>query len=275
MPRKPRSSPPRDIARITRRGVTAADLERALGLSAGYLSKVRHGAVKPGAQLEILLGLLARHPTLAAELGLRASSSRRRRAAAAPARADRRRRPAGDGDRRAWELVRSLAGGLDDAGVRWAIGGAMALAAHGVRRPTVDVDLFIADADRRALELFREAGAAVGKLSSTSFLVFPEGARSPLDHVDVVFPLFEPLCSAVERPVRRALDGATLPFLDAVDLCAAKLAGRGAHDEADARALLASGAVDADAVRDMIAAVPLEAPALDRATAERRLRERA
>jgi hypothetical protein len=240
----------RHIARLTSRGVTSAALERALALSPGYLSKLRHARVTPSPQLSLLLSLLACHPSLLAESGIVVE-----RAPAPPLPTDERLAPAAPADGHALPFVVAIAPRLDAAGVSWAIGGGQAMNAYGLTRPTADVDLFIHDADRRALQIFRDAGASPDLVSSTSFLCFPGGRHHPADRIDIVFPTLLPACDAPARPTRRRLRGHELPFLEPADLFVAKLIAHGRHDEDDARALLGAGLVSLDAARRALAAV--------------------
>ena len=50
------------IEALVASGHTISFLESALGLSAGYLSKVRHHAVRPSPQLAALLAVVLEHP---------------------------------------------------------------------------------------------------------------------------------------------------------------------------------------------------------------------
>src|SRR5690349_14199007 len=58
----PAPGPALSVRVLVERGHTVAALERTLGLSPGYLSKVRHGAVRPSPQLVALLEVLRVHP---------------------------------------------------------------------------------------------------------------------------------------------------------------------------------------------------------------------
>lgn len=262
MPSGPRARPPgasdasdasdassRHIARLTRRGVTAAALERALGLSPGYLSKVRHARVTPSEQLRVLLSLLARHPSLLGELGVVVEAPPPLPLPARPA------PTAGGPAGHALPFVLELAPRLDEAGVAWAVGGGQAMNAWGIARPTDDVDLFIHDGDRRALQVFRDAGVSPDLVSSTTFICFPTSRHQPADRIDIVFPTLLPLADAPARPERRLVHGRELPFLAPLDLFAGKLVARGPHDEADARALVDCGLVTPAAARRALSSV--------------------
>lgn len=234
----------RQISRLVSRGVTSAALERALGLSPGYLSKVRHERVTPSPQLSILLSLLARHPSLLAEVGIVAEAPPAPPVAVRP-----------DEEGQALPFVLELAPRLDAAGVAWAIGGGQAMNAYGVARATNDVDLFIHDADRRALQVFRDAGASPDVVSSTTFICFPQRRHLVGDRIDIVFPTLVPLCDAPARPERRSFHDRDLPFLRPLDLFTAKLVAHGRHDEDDAAALVESGLVSLAAARRALATV--------------------
>lgn len=247
----------RAIARLTKQGgVSAAALERALSLSPGYLSKIRHGAVAPGEQLTILLALLARHPMLLRELGVPTPRRQRQAPSSGTVPDTTRRRRGGES---ALAFIRRVAPLLEARGVVWAVGGGVAIGLHGVARATADVDIFVRDRDREALALFREQGASVGATSASSFVVYPPSSRrthAATDRVDVVFATREPLRGAVERATPMPLGSVEVPVLRAVDLCAAKLLSHGPHDAADAIALIEAGMVDVAQVRSVLAKVP-------------------
>jgi hypothetical protein len=252
--------------RINAVGVTTSALEDAVGLSRGYLSKVRHGAVNGGEQLRILLSLLARHPLLLRELGVTPKLRR-----APPLRPP--------GERGALRFLLTIAPELDARSTRWALAGATALAAHGVVRATKDVDIFVDDEDRHVLQLFRERGAAVGKVASSTFVVVPRGVRSAEDHLDVIFPAQKSVRAAIGRAPKLKVQAVRLPVLSALDLCVTKLMSHSERDHEDARLLMMRGLASKRAVREALASVPRLPPSaslyvrarFDRALAEARL----
>ena len=72
-----RERTPATIEALVARGHSVTSLECALGLSAGYLSKVRHHAVRPSPQLAALLEVALVHPeTLATIRGVTAVALR-------------------------------------------------------------------------------------------------------------------------------------------------------------------------------------------------------
>src|ERR1041384_8498065 len=119
----PTSGPALSVGALVERGHTGAALERTLGLSPGYLSKVRHGAVRPSPQLVALLEVLRVHPAaLATVEGVTWVQTARDSHA-------RKKRPRRTGDAR--ERLRRLAPELAHARVRWGLAGAAGLRAHG------------------------------------------------------------------------------------------------------------------------------------------------
>ena len=58
----------RSIDRITELGISQAQLERTIGLSQGYLARVRARCGRPSPTLVALLAMLAAHPPLVIEI---------------------------------------------------------------------------------------------------------------------------------------------------------------------------------------------------------------
>ena len=100
------------------------------------------------------------------------------------------------------EAVRSL-------GVDYAIGGAVAMEAHGFARETQDVDLFALDDDRvEVLQTLRKYGLVVFPIMTP----YHYGAKFPHEtnpevRIDVMFPAGEPELSAVEWPEECEIQG--------------------------------------------------------------------
>lgn len=93
-------------------------------------------------------------------------------------------------------LLETVVEAFDSAGVVYAIGGAVAMAAHGYRRYTEDVDTFIRYEDLNlALRKMRQVGLDVYPIAEPFHY-----KAGDLDgfHVDLLFPLDEPDVSAIK-----------------------------------------------------------------------------
>ena len=247
------STLPAIIERLVAQGYLLRDLERALHLSRGYLSRLRHSKVTPSFQLEALLRLVDASPrsTLAAiakQQGEVPPSTGVNPAATASVRAA----PVARSATRAPLLLRELAPLFDKGGVRWALTGARALEAYGLRRATVDVDILVHTDDRHALRIVRELGHELGFFSDEHVFCFPPRRKDPNDKLDIHFPRLPPLDSAVLRPEHRRVFGAVLPVVAPLDLAAWKLMSLTAKDQADAAALISLGFVDRAAVAGLL-----------------------
>jgi hypothetical protein len=127
-----------------------------------------------------------------------------------------------------------------------ALGGARAMALHGLPRHTTDVDVFAEERARAPLlaEL-KAAGCRVAHVSADHFLVRASASEWPDDRIDLVFPLVEPALSALARP--DIIDG--VPVLPAQALTMAKLMAPGAYENADAFLMLDAGLADPKALK--------------------------
>lgn len=145
-------------------------------------------------------------------------------------------------DRPSFACICRLAAVFDQAGVRWAVGGATALVLHGVTRTTKDVDLFVDAADRQILQLLREHDIHPGMVSPQHAIAYVEGC-APGEKLDVCFPDFEPLISAIARATRVDVNGAKLPVLQLADIALAKLLSEAPKDARDVELLVKEGHV--------------------------------
>lgn len=242
------------LARLAERGYAQRDLESVLGLSPGYLSKLRHEKVTPSFQLEALLRLVDEAPksTLASVARLAGLTSPRpaRRQPSATA------TPRGPApsvrDPRSAALLVSLAPLFAQHHVRWALTGARALGAYGLHRATVDVDILIHTDDRQALAIMRERGHELGFFSDEHVFCFPPRRKDPNDKLDIHFPRLPPLHEAVLQPELRSVFGAHLPVVAPLPLAAWKLMSTTAKDQADAAALISCGFVSRAAVAELL-----------------------
>ena len=133
---------------------------------------------------------------------------------------------------------------LDGAGARYAVIGASAMAAHGVARSTHDIDLLtLADAclDAELWAPLADAGVAVSVARGDAAdplagIVRFEGGKRP---VDLVVGRHRWQVRMLERAEPAAVDGSSVPTVQARDLVALKLFAGGAQDAWDVAQLLA------------------------------------
>ncbi|MCZ0945055.1 MAG: hypothetical protein F4X81_06025 [Gammaproteobacteria bacterium] len=132
----------------------------------------------------------------------------------------------------AGDLVVQIARLLDQLGIPYAVGGALALAAHGVPRATYDVDMnigvegttFFSDEVLRHLQ--EKCGIAFGEtqeqlLAKSEETGFIQGA-SGMIKVDLFFPNIDYLREVVEKALPLPLYGETINVIGPDDLIVMK-----------------------------------------------------
>lgn len=225
------TSTSRAIEALVAAGHTEWELEGALGLSPGYLAKVRHGTARPSLHLVALLEVLRTHPTAVETVRAVTEAPR------APARRRAPRRARGS----ALRTLRRLVPVLQEVGVRWAVTGDVALALLcGPDRAGADqagVDLVVDPRDRKVLELLRARGHALAHHPPELVLCRVPSA-DPNDTLRLHFPARPPLLDALEHSVTR--DG--LPVVDLDTLTLANLLSHRLGAEEAAAAGFAAGA---------------------------------
>lgn len=151
------------------------------------------------------------------------------------------------------QMLDFILGVAERAGVRTAVGGGVAVAAHGYRRDTSDVDAFFHDADRpRVVREVRRSmgpGDVLDEIDPSHWVLIPAG-NSADERVDLMFAIGDPEESAVESSVVLPYHGVAVPVFPVDLLVAAKfLAGReDPKDALDILSLLRRGAYE---VRDV------------------------
>jgi hypothetical protein len=100
------------------------------------------------------------------------------------------------------ELLRRFLEAIRDTDVRYAVGGAVAMAAHGVRRHTTDLDVFAPEESRgKLLRALRAAGFRVSGIFEPFHYIAMLPGEEDLDvRIDILIPAGEPELSAVEQP---------------------------------------------------------------------------
>lgn len=166
-------------------------------------------------------------------------------------------------------LLREIAACLRAGHVPFALVGAAALAAHGVARASLDLDLLVTDVQVLHPDFWRSvtAQAAVevrrGDVDDPLAGVVRCGVGS-LRPVDVVVGRHRWQREAIERARPVGVEGVTMPVVTAVDLVLLKLFAGGIQDELDIRLLLATpdGEVIARNVDAAVTVLPEGARAL-------------
>lgn len=239
--------PARLLTRLVARGHTLTELEGLLHLSPGYLSKLRHGRARPSPQLLALLALMESNP--AATLAALRAVARRAPVAGRALDLDAATFPASGA---ALPALLELAPELDRRRVPWALAGAVALEAHGVPRETRDVDIYVDDRHRSAINVFRDAGLGIAHFSDEVAAAYPQSGGEN-DRIDVIFPRIEPAASvlgrALQRALRRTLRGVSVPVLPPLALATIKLMSARAKEHADALRLIDAGLTSRRALR--------------------------
>jgi len=155
-------------------------------------------------------------------------------------------------------LAARISRDLDAAGIRHAISGAVAMAAHGYVRATQDLDVLVLAS---SLELPRVFGIvrSHGFSGEDRELVreirdrYVAALRAGPATVEILVPVLPYHRRVLERAVRRHVAGTPVPFVTVEDLVVLKTLWMRAKDVADIHALLAtSEEFDADYVRERL-----------------------
>jgi hypothetical protein len=159
----------------------------------------------------------------------------------------------------AFELAAHIATCLDDDGLPYAIGGALALTAWAIPRDTNDVDLSIFVQDDqldRAFDALERAGVMIDRSDATRSVArigmfTGRSGRTLVDEFISRHPHFDAMAA---RRVRIALpSGVELWFLSAEDLCVMKLLYARAKDLGDLERMFAAHpALDVPYVRSWL-----------------------
>lgn len=159
-------------------------------------------------------------------------------------------------DPRTQDLLDIVQQHVDTADIEYAVGGAIAMAAHGYARHTNDVDLFVVEKDRhKVFRALRDAGMQISAVASPFhyIAVLPEHANPDI-RIDLLFPAGDPELSAIELPQRKSLTrgGSPLNVFPADLLAIAKFYADRDEDESDLRAMYTRGIFDPVQVGDLI-----------------------
>jgi hypothetical protein len=178
-------------------------------------------------------------------------------------------------DPRVLELIRRTASALEPLNVPYAVGGAVAMAAHGYARYTSDLDVFALDESKSSIfRALRKEGFTVEPLMSPMhYVAFLREHGDPTVRVDILFPADEPALSAVEYPVTVHIAGTdvNLKVFPIDMLVAAKFYSDRPQDLHDIAAMLERGIFEPDEVHRLIGSIDPEG-ATDFATLIQELR---
>ncbi|HVT64220.1 MAG TPA: hypothetical protein VHD81_03640 [Mycobacteriales bacterium] len=154
---------------------------------------------------------------------------------------------------------------LDRAGVRNAIGGALALAYHVQQaRATNDIDLNVSADPKRAESVFAllpadvpwaKADVATVKRDGQVRLLWPVPDDGPAIPLDLFFPQHELHAAVTERVELVPMLDATVPILSATDLLVFKALFDRRKDWADIEEIVRFGKADVDEARRWIAKI--------------------
>lgn len=110
--------------------------------------------------------------------------------------------PAASLDPRVVTLLRRAVAGLEAAQIPYAVGGGVAVNAHGFAYQTHDIDIFFRpDAQHEALRALHTAGLTVSPVFEPFHYAVHAGARQGPIRIDAMFPADDPELSAVEMAV--------------------------------------------------------------------------
>jgi hypothetical protein len=134
----------------------------------------------------------------------------------------------------------------------WAVGGALAMAAHGYVRETQDIDVFISpDFREQLLQKLDDKKIHVITVAEDLHYAIPSKG-SVEERVDLMFPYADPDISAIAVPDYATVDGKKRPVWPLDLIVVSKLMGDREKDAHDLVALRQRGMVDAKAVHTIL-----------------------
>lgn len=135
----------------------------------------------------------------------------------------------------------------------WAVGGALAMAAHGYTRETHDIDVFIAPEQRdQVLTGLEKQRISVVTLAEDYHYILQPKQAGPEERVDLLFPYSEPDVSALAVPDYGDINGKRRPVWPLSLIVVQKLMGEREKDAHDLVALKARGMIDAPEVHKIL-----------------------
>ena len=156
--------------------------------------------------------------------------------------------------------------------IPFAVGGGVAVNAHGFRRETTDIDAFLHDEDRaRVRTALLEAGFRIGRIYPPfHYIAVLPGIDDPDIRIDLLYPAAEPDLSAIDHPTLLEVWGECVPVFAIEFLIASKLQAiadqpaRASQDRADIATLYSIGAFVPGTVKYLLSSFASELePLLD------------
>ncbi len=152
------------------------------------------------------------------------------------------------------QLLDLFLAAAEAVGRPYAIGGAVAMGAHGYWRNTDDVDAFVAYEDRvdwvRAL---RAQGLTVTPLfAGVHYVALLPEHNDPEKRIDLLVPAEDPDLSAVEVPDSMAIEGRQAEVWPIDLLVIAKFRSTRIEDRADVEKMFERGLFDPESVRSIM-----------------------
>jgi len=139
----------------------------------------------------------------------------------------------------------------------YAIGGALAMSAHGYVRQTSDLDAFLLDEDRLDwLRALRKAGLTIDSVfRGIHYIAFFPKHADPRIRIDLLFPATEPELSAVEFPVSAKIAGFNAEVFPLELLVVAKFLSDRPEDQRDFDVMFNLGIFEPTAARRIIKSI--------------------
>jgi len=141
-----------------------------------------------------------------------------------------------------------------DVGRPYAIGGALAMGAHGYRRHTNDVDVFVNHKDRGEwIRALRARGLTVVPLfAGVHYAAYLPDNKDPEVRLDLLVPAEDPDLSAIEVPDTATIANRTVDVWPIDLLVVAKFRSTRKEDRADVGKMFERGLFDPKSVRSIM-----------------------
>ncbi len=151
-------------------------------------------------------------------------------------------------------MLRTVLEVAADTGLPYAIGGALAMGAHGYRRHTDDVDTFVMYDDRvEWIRAFRARGlVVVTRFAGVQYKVTLPGAKEDEACIDLLVPAEDPDLSAVEAPEEGKIGGYPAEIWPLDLLVIAKFRSARDKDRGDFKELYERGMFDPQRIRTIM-----------------------
>lgn len=137
----------------------------------------------------------------------------------------------------------------------YAIGGALAMSAHGYQRHTSDVDAFLREEDRLVwLRAAHQVGLTVDRVFGTfHFIAFFPKHGDPRIRIDMLFPAGDPELSAIDNTIPGSVGGIAVSVFPLEQLVISKCMSERPEDARDFDVMFELGLFDPNTVRAVLA----------------------